>query len=105
MTAEKNNEEFFGQLIEKPRQKGNREFSVENPLLSIDKRESPKKYEKVLREAEEMAKKYDLIQLADEKKIHFTVLNCLNAEYQTFGRPATEDIKEKVKAAALQLIR
>ncbi len=96
-------EEVFGQVVEKKPKNADVELSITTPLFSFDKTNSPKEYNQIILEAEKMAQSYDLIQLVKEEKIHLTVLDQLNTEYEAYGRSAPKNIKEKVKAAVLQL--
>ena len=105
MPLETNDEEFFGQVVEnKPKNAGN-ELSITFPLFSLDKTASPAEYGKIMLEAEEMAQNYDLVQMVEQKKVHFTVLDQLYNEYTNHSRIAPNNIKEKVKDALLRLSR
>lgn len=103
MSLEKGEEEFYGQVVERNPKNADVELSITTPLFSIDKTNSPKEYNKIMLEAEKMAEKYDLAQMVNEHKIHVTVLDQLNTEYEVYGRSAPKNIKEKVNAVLLQL--
>ncbi len=105
MIPEKGDEEFYGQAVEKKPKNAGIELSIMSPLFSIDKTSSPAEYGKVVLEAEQMAQNYDLAQMVLERKIHLTVLDQLYSEYENHGRSAPQNIKEKVKAALLELSR
>ncbi len=101
MSPEKDNEEFYGQVVERKPKNADMELSVTAPLFSVDKTNSPKEYNQVIAEAEKMAENYDLAQMVSEHKIHPTVLDRLLGEYEIYGRPDQNNLKEKVKAALL----
>ncbi len=104
MAPEKGEEDFFGQIEPKESRKAGREIAVNVPLFSTDRTQSFKEYSRVITEAEKMAQNADLIQMVNDKKLHFTVLYRLSDEYEINGRPDPKNLKEKVKTAILQLM-